>query len=245
MLSPLSCRSPFFRTVCLLVFLGTALVNSALGEALPVADPILAARVTGLTFFHRVLPEVGRAMGAVVAIPGMMSLRLEQFALHPPPPAPPRLDAMFRSAGLRFSVDPQLVREVARQESDFHARTVSNRGARGLMQLMPSLARRLGVRNPFDPKQNIDGGTRYLHSLLTLYRGNVPLSLAAYNAGPGAVAKYGNQVPPYPETQQYVRVITRRYVATIAAGWNSGNHRPLTAAGDIQSFLAQPFLAGE
>ena len=243
MLSPISFRSKFFRNVCLVLFVATALVNNALGEALPVADPVLAARLTGLPFLHRVLPALDHAMAAAVgvveiAIPGMMALRLDQLTMSRPAPAPSGLEAMIRTAGLRYAVDPQLVREVVRQESDFHNHTVSNRGALGLMQLMPRLARDLGVRRPFDPQQNLDGGTRYLHSLLKLYNGNVPLSLAAYNAGPGAVAKYGNQVPPYKETQQYVRVITRRYVATIAAGWDTTGHHPLTASADIQSFLA-------
>jgi soluble lytic murein transglycosylase-like protein len=104
-------------------------------------------------------------------------------------------------------VSASLVRAVILLESGFNPSAVSPKGALGLMQLMPATARELGVENPFDPGQNIRGGVTYLRRLLDLYTQDVTLALAAYNAGPGAVARYGD-VPPYRETQEYVRKIT-------------------------------------
>ena len=97
------------------------------------------------------------------------------------------------------------------QESSFKHRAMSHKGARGLMQLMPGTAARFGVSNIWDPKQNIEGGVRYMRFLLDLFAGDIKLALAGYNAGEGAVMKYGYQVPPYSETQEYVRRIGRRY----------------------------------
>jgi soluble lytic murein transglycosylase-like protein len=97
------------------------------------------------------------------------------------------------------------------QESSFKPRAMSHKGARGLMQLIPPTASRFGVKNIWDPKQNIEGGARYMRFLLDLFSGDVILALAGYNAGEGAVMKYGYKVPPYNETQEYVRRIGRRY----------------------------------
>jgi soluble lytic murein transglycosylase-like protein len=128
-----------------------------------------------------------------------------------------RVLQLLDSAAERYRVDPLLVRELAREESNFDNLCVSDKGALGVMQLMPDTARGLGVHNPFDAEQNIDGGTRYLRYLLRRYHGNVRLTLAAYNAGEGAVQRYGS-VPPYPETIAYVRSITRRYHAASNGG---------------------------
>jgi len=127
-------------------------------------------------------------------------------------PCPARFLGLINDAAARNEVDPALVSAVVRQESDFQPRAVSSAGALGLMQLMPDTARSLGLSNPMDPAQNIDGGTRLLRSLLDRYRGRIDLALAAYNAGPGAVDKC-HGVPPYSETQAYVKNILAAYRA--------------------------------
>ncbi|HXC71957.1 MAG TPA: lytic transglycosylase domain-containing protein [Pyrinomonadaceae bacterium] len=120
-------------------------------------------------------------------------------------------DNFIVESGKRNSVDPLLLYSIMHQESTFKPRAISNKGARGLMQLIPPTASRFGVTNIWDPKQNIEGGARYMRFLLDLFSGDVRLALAGYNAGEGAVMKYGYQVPPYSETQEYVRRIGRRY----------------------------------
>jgi soluble lytic murein transglycosylase-like protein len=122
-----------------------------------------------------------------------------------------QIDQLIRINGERYAVDPYLVFLVIEHESRFRPFAVSPKGARGLMQLMPGTARRLGVRNAFDPAQNIRGGSQYLKELLTMFDGRVDLALASYNAGEGAVMKYGRSVPPYRETRDYVKRITKRY----------------------------------
>lgn len=121
------------------------------------------------------------------------------------------VDNFIVEAGSRHGVDPVLLYAIMHQESTFKARAVSPKGARGLMQLMPGTAVRYGVTNIFDPRQNIEGGARYMKFLLNLFDGDVNLALAGYNAGEGAVMKYGYRIPPYSETQEYVRRISRRY----------------------------------
>ncbi len=120
-------------------------------------------------------------------------------------------DRFIVESGKRNSVDPLLLYSIMHQESSFKARALSHKGARGLMQLIPPTASRFGVTNIWDPKQNIEGGARYMRFLLDLFGGDVRLALAGYNAGEGAVMKYGYKVPPYSETQEYVRRIGRRY----------------------------------
>lgn len=123
----------------------------------------------------------------------------------------PTVDSYIVESGKRNSVDPLLLYSIMHQESTFKARAMSYKGARGLMQLMPGTAARFGVSNIWDPKQNIEGGTRYMRFLLNTFDGDVKLALAGYNAGEGAVMKYGYRVPPYSETQEYVRRISKRY----------------------------------
>lgn len=123
----------------------------------------------------------------------------------------PTVDSFIVESGKRNSVDPLLLYSIMHQESSFKLRAMSYKGARGLMQLMPPTAARFGVKNIWDPQQNIEGGARYMRFLLDLFSGDVRLALAGYNAGEGAVMKYGYQVPPYSETQEYVRRIGRRY----------------------------------
>ena len=121
------------------------------------------------------------------------------------------VDSYIVESGKRNSVDPLLLYSIMHQESSFKTRAMSYKGARGLMQLMPGTASRFGVANIWDPKQNIEGGARYMRFLLNMFDGDVRLALAGYNAGEGAVMKYGNQVPPYSETREYVRRIGNRY----------------------------------
>ena len=121
------------------------------------------------------------------------------------------VDSFIVESSRRNRLDPVLIYAQMHQESSFKKRAVSNKGARGLMQLIPPTAARFGVRDIFDPRQNIEGGARYMRFLLDMFRGDVSLALAAYNAGEGAVLKYGRRVPPYRETQEYVRRITKRY----------------------------------
>lgn len=121
------------------------------------------------------------------------------------------VDSFIVESGQRNSVDPLLLYSIMHQESSFKPRAMSYKGARGLMQLMPATASRFGVTSIWDPKQNIEGGARYMRFLLEMFSGDVRLALAAYNAGEGAVLKYGYQVPPYSETREYVRRIGHRY----------------------------------
>mgnify|MGYP006291823431 FL=1 len=116
-----------------------------------------------------------------------------------------RYAPIIAAAATRHGVDPSLVHAVIRAESAYRPRAQSHAGACGLMQLMPATAKRFGVRDIWDPEQNIEGGVAYLRFLQDLFAGDIRLALAAYNAGEGAVAKYGNRIPPYRETRAYVR----------------------------------------
>jgi soluble lytic murein transglycosylase-like protein len=122
-------------------------------------------------------------------------------------PAEIAYEPIIREAAEMYDLDPRLLRAVVRFESGFDAMAVSGAGALGLMGLMPALAGELGVEDPFDPRENIFAGARYLKALLLEHDGSETLALASYNAGPGAVAQHDG-VPPYPETQEYVRTIT-------------------------------------
>ncbi len=115
-----------------------------------------------------------------------------------------RFAPLIEKAARKHNVPVELICGVILQESGANPRAVSHCGARGLMQLMPATARRFGVKNSFNPEQNIDGGTKYIRWLLDRFDGDVKLALAAYNAGEGNVAKYGNSIPPFKETQAYV-----------------------------------------
>ena len=123
------------------------------------------------------------------------------------------IDSYIIDSSIRYNIDPLLIYSQMHQESSFKLKATSNKGARGLMQLMPATAIRLGVTDIYNPKQNIDGGIKYMRWLLDKFGGDVSLALAGYNAGEGAVMKYGNQIPPYRETQEYVRRISARYSA--------------------------------
>lgn len=120
-----------------------------------------------------------------------------------------KFDEIFEEVSRKFNLDPHLLRAMAKVESNFNPRAVSPKGAMGVMQLIPSTARLVGVSDPFDPVENIYGGAKYLRMLLDQF-GDLRLSLAAYNAGPEAVRAYGG-IPPYPETQNYVKNVLLYY----------------------------------
>jgi soluble lytic murein transglycosylase-like protein len=123
---------------------------------------------------------------------------------------PANIDQLVQQTASRFQVDPELIRAIIRVESGYDPKAVSSKGAMGLMQLIPATAQRFGVANPFDPKQNLEGGVNYLKYLLDLFGGDLSLSLAAYNAGEHSVQRSGG-IPAIPETQNYVRKVTSIY----------------------------------
>ena len=191
--------------------------------ALPV-QPAPAPPKKGLRLTARSVPATGpSARLSAAAAPTSVSTSATAF-----PPAPSlsmavgtaldgfstgdaNVDRFIVDSSTRNGVDPVLIYSIMHRESSFKRLALSPKGARGLMQLMPGTAARFGVRNIFDPQQNIEGGTRYVRFLLDMFDGDVRLALAGYNAGEGAVLKYGRRVPPYSETQEYVRRISERY----------------------------------
>jgi membrane-bound lytic murein transglycosylase B len=149
--------------------------------------------------------------------------------------SPEEIDASITMAAARHNVDPNLVRAVVKVESNFNSNAVSRKGAMGLMQLMPQTARSLNVKNPFDPDQNVDAGVRHLKQLLENYGGDVNLTLAAYNAGSGAVARSAG-IPHFAETQNYVRRITNLYYG--GGNLSSGTSRdPVRVQRDARGVL--------
>jgi Transglycosylase SLT domain len=150
--------------------------------------------------------------------------------------SPMDVDAAIEQAAARHNVDPNLVRAVVKVESNFNPNAISRKGAMGLMQLMPSTARELNVKNPFDPEQNVDAGVRHLKQLLENYRGDIKLTLAAYNAGARAVAR-SSGVPHFAETQSYVRRITNLYYGGVSFDTGAAPHDPVTIQRDARGVL--------
>ncbi|WP_370737776.1 lytic transglycosylase domain-containing protein [Clostridium minihomine] len=157
---------------------------------------------------------------------------------------PTDLDAIFDKASQTYHVPVGLLKSVAKAESGFDPNVVSSAGAQGVMQLMPGTAQGLGVTDPFDPEQNIMGGAKYLSQLLSRFDGDVTLAVAAYNAGPGNVAKYGG-VPPFAETQNYVKKVlgtdgTALTAGTVSTSALSADSLPPSA--DLSAFADTSFL---
>jgi soluble lytic murein transglycosylase-like protein len=148
----------------------------------------------------------------------------------------PEIDAAIEQAASRHNVDPNLVRALVKVESNFNPNAISRKGAMGLMQLMPQTARQLNLTNPFNPEQNIDAGVRHLKQLLESYGGDVQLSLAAYNAGSGAVAR-SRGIPHFAETQKYVRRITSLYGGGLGTPYLGASREPVRVQRDARGVL--------
>jgi soluble lytic murein transglycosylase-like protein len=174
----------------------------------PVAQSPAPRRITTV-----VRPDLrtGKLVRSVIVTPMPAAERTATAKVATPAadPAAPGIDRAVERIAAEHALSPELIHSVIKVESNYNPYAVSSKGALGLMQLIPSTARRFGVSDVFDPVENIQGGARYLSYLLGLFRGDYSLALAAYNAGESAVARYGG-VPPYPETRNYVQSVSRR-----------------------------------
>jgi transglycosylase-like protein with SLT domain len=168
------------------------------------ADPVPAPKVTK-TSLRGFTSASGSKPFTTQMAPGASSLMAAEAQANRQ-----KIEVMIREVSARYNVDPALIRAVIETESHWDSKAVSSKGAQGLMQLVPETARQLGVQNAFDPKQNLDGGVRYLQMLLQRYNGDLDKALAAYNAGPGAVDR-ARGVPRYRETREYVQKVTDSY----------------------------------
>jgi Transglycosylase SLT domain len=179
--------------------------------------------------------EVNEYLGHVHESTQSANAKIVTANFHGKTASPGDIDSAIEQAAARHNVDPNLVRAVVKVESNFNPNAVSRKGAMGLMQLMPSTAKELRVKNPFDPEQNVDAGVRHLKQLLESYGGDVKLTLAAYNAGAGAVAR-SSGVPHYAETQNYVRRITNLYYGSpnFASG---ASHDPVVMQRDARGVI--------
>jgi soluble lytic murein transglycosylase-like protein len=165
----------------------------------------------GVTHFSN-LPHLDRRYKLVYRIPTTGAYRPNAWSVRAPSIVEfSRLIPIINDAARANGVDPKLVHAVIRAESGYNANATSNKGAMGLMQLIPATAQRYGVNDSYDPRQNIEGGTRYLRDLLKMFNGNMELALAGYNAGENAVIRAGNRIPPYAETQAYVPKVLHFY----------------------------------
>ncbi|SRR6266496_809066 len=191
----------------------------------------LAVLRNGFSIPHERREQIGKVTRLYLSVDGtnyadVPTEQIDRFETGPPTlpaptvqaapaamsiPAPAvTLDQAIAAGSQRYRIDPDLISSVIRAESNFNAHAVSPKGAQGLMQLMPKTAFQLGIANPFDPKANVDGGTKYLRELIERYNFDLVKALAAYNAGPQRVEQYGG-VPPYRETRAYVARIVRDF----------------------------------
>jgi soluble lytic murein transglycosylase-like protein len=174
--------------------------------------------------------------GGTVDVPTEQVLSIEPEEVFTPVPhveAPQSQEPfgeLIRAAAERYKVDADLITSVIAAESNFDPKAISRRNARGLMQLLPSTATRLGVKNIFDPQENIDAGTHYLGDLLQLYKNDLALALAAYNAGPEQVLRHGQRVPPFAETTSYIKRVSKTYNQRKSNGSSAADKTPVHAA---------------
>ncbi|MGQ9556452.1 MAG: lytic transglycosylase domain-containing protein [Desulfurispora sp.] len=175
------------------------LLRAAVAAGAPL--PVHPATVSALP--PAIVPGRNGGASSRTALPNTTGTTRTGTSSASPAAGPGYWEELFQEAAARYDLDPALLKAVARAESSFDPQAVSPAGAAGLMQLMPATARALGVTDVFDPRQNILAGARYLRQLLDRFAGDLPLALAAYNAGPGAVERHGG-IPPYRETRQYV-----------------------------------------
>jgi len=175
---------------------------------------VLSAQVPSQSQIALVIDDQGRVVYVNADIPPLLGAPSRAHGLAA---APDPIRQVIGTTASRFNMDPKFVDAVVRVESGYDVRARSSKGAQGLMQLIPATAARFGVENPFDPAENVRGGVTYLSQLMKQFNGDVPLTLAAYNAGEGAVARYGG-IPPYRETRDYVRKVTEIYPEAAAAG---------------------------
>src|SRR5204863_6808706 len=207
--------------------LGTPLLAVAGPPSAAEARPFVARRLLGVgVLLLTMVPGyvASRATGAqatphVTHAPADLQEELESAA------SSLDIDALIRAVATRYGVSVDLIAATIEAESEFNPRAVSRTGARGLMQLMPETAAMLGVSDPFDPLENIEGGVRHLCSLMDRFNGNLPLVLAAYNAGERAVIRHGG-IPPYGETRQYVTRILRKLAGDEATTSEPSQRRP-------------------
>ena len=174
-------------------------------------------------------------VGGVAEVPVADVLGIEPQDVFDPLPEPLTSNTPFSEiilkAASRYGVDADLIHCLIAVESNFNPKAVSRKNARGLMQIMPQTAAHLGVKNVFDPRENVDAGTRYLREMLTKYNNDLTLALAAYNAGPDKVDRYGRRVPPYAETRLYVQKISRNYAKVKSASPQPKSDDSAAAAG--------------
>ena len=205
-------------------------VNDVTPAAAPKRSTTLALQTSGLIYWsptaHRwkTVPSARFQAARSAAAEVSSSDQVSSF-VRGKPFTPQEIDVAIDQAAARHNVDPCLVRALIKVESNFNPNAVSRKGAMGLMQLMPQTARQLNVVNPFDPQQNVDAGVRHLKKLMESYGGDVNLSLAAYNAGAGAVARSAG-VPRFRETRDYVKRITQLYYGGTAAGYRFPGSAP-------------------
>jgi len=224
------------------IYLAT-LATAAVFAAVPAAHADYAVLRSGarlhITGYQRIGNQVKLTLyGGTVEVAASDVVAIQPEEVFPPNPPVPHITGpyakLIRAAAAKHGVDSALIQRVIAAESNFNPHAISRKDAFGLMQLLPETAERYSVGNLFDPAQNIDAGTRYLKSLLAQYDGNLSLALAAYNAGPQMVARYGG-VPPFPETQRYVRRITTGLAKAERPRGNSGSGEQSRAFGAMRS----------